>query len=439
MHEGQRDELGESPGALLDAPQHAQMRHPVRRVVDVAVHHRRARAQAHLVRGRHDVDPCRGRQLALGEDPAHIVVEDLGRGARDRVKPRLAGRQQPFPRRQTGARRSVGDLHGAEGVQVDAGGRRLHGAGEVEVRRSGQVRVDAALHADLGGTCRRGLADPGTDLVEREGVGIDVLGALRERTEAAAGVADIGEVDIAVDDVGHVVTHHLAAKVIGQGDDGVERGTVTRHESDGRVVLLWPGQGGGIAMREVERGAQVGRQSGWRAHRRHALAHLGPVAVDVFEVRTSVGPASLGVDGGVQVGPPARLAASERGVGILVVIGLLPRQAERTHAGIHEPVRAGQRIDVGAQARIDPGLGGDVGRMRGEPRAQDEAGRRRAITQVIEMGPRPLGIHVVGRQWTDAAPVVDASAKDRREVIVVGQVGRGLQAHARAEDHAGRR
>ncbi len=48
------------------------------RLIDMPVHHRRTRPQPpHLVgRGDH-FDPFRRRQFALGEDPAHLVVEDL--------------------------------------------------------------------------------------------------------------------------------------------------------------------------------------------------------------------------------------------------------------------------------------------------------------------------------------------------------------------------
>src|SRR3712207_7888150 len=38
--------------------------------VDVAVHHRRRRREAHAVRGGDDLQPGRRRQLALGEHPA---------------------------------------------------------------------------------------------------------------------------------------------------------------------------------------------------------------------------------------------------------------------------------------------------------------------------------------------------------------------------------
>jgi hypothetical protein len=53
--------------------------------VHVVVHRRRAGRQSHLVRGTDHLDPACRRQLPFGEGPAQVVVEDLGRGARDAI------------------------------------------------------------------------------------------------------------------------------------------------------------------------------------------------------------------------------------------------------------------------------------------------------------------------------------------------------------------
>ena len=57
---------------------------------------------------------------------------------------------------------------------------------EVEVRGAGQVGVDAALHAHLGGAGLPGLLRPVRHLGQGQGVGIGVGAALRERAEPAA-------------------------------------------------------------------------------------------------------------------------------------------------------------------------------------------------------------------------------------------------------------
>ena len=65
----------------------------------------------------------------------------------------------------------------------------LDRAHQVGVARDGQFRIDAALHADFGGTRQMRLMGPFGDLVggQRERVGVAL--ALGERAEPAAGVA----------------------------------------------------------------------------------------------------------------------------------------------------------------------------------------------------------------------------------------------------------
>jgi hypothetical protein len=137
VHEREQHELREATRLVLQRGQRAQVRDPVRRGVDVAVHHRRRRRQAHAVGRPDDLQPGRRRQLALGQHPADVVVEDLGRRARDRVEPGLLRGGEEVGERQPGPRGPVDDLHGAERVQVDAGLPLLHLAGQVEVRRPG--------------------------------------------------------------------------------------------------------------------------------------------------------------------------------------------------------------------------------------------------------------------------------------------------------------
>ena len=95
---------------------------------------------------------------------------------------------------------------------MHAGHALLDRARDVEVRGAGQVRVDAALHAHLGGADLPGLLGAVGDLVERERVRVGVGAPLREGAEAAAGVADVGEVDVPGDHVGDVVADGLAAQ-----------------------------------------------------------------------------------------------------------------------------------------------------------------------------------------------------------------------------------
>ncbi len=75
---------------------------------------------------------------------------------------------------------------------------------QVEVGGAGQIGVDPALHADLGGPGRNGLVDPLPHLGKTQRERIRIVMALGEGTEPATGVADVGEVDVAIDHVGDI-------------------------------------------------------------------------------------------------------------------------------------------------------------------------------------------------------------------------------------------
>jgi hypothetical protein len=87
VYERQGDELREPAGLVLDPEDDPQVGDPVVRVVDVAVHHRRGARDAEPVGGGDDLDPHRGGELAIGEHPADLVVEDLRGGAGQGAQP----------------------------------------------------------------------------------------------------------------------------------------------------------------------------------------------------------------------------------------------------------------------------------------------------------------------------------------------------------------
>ena len=77
------------------------------------------------------------------------------------------------------------------------------------------VGVDPALHADLGRAELDRLADPLGELVLVELVGVGRALALAEAAERAADGADVGEVDVAVDDERRDVAGELGPQLVG--------------------------------------------------------------------------------------------------------------------------------------------------------------------------------------------------------------------------------
>ncbi len=83
--------------------------------------------------------------------------------------------------------------------------RALHRAAQLDIGLAGIVGMDAALHADFGGAALPGLARTPRHFLQRQVVGLaaQLLAdlALGKRAETAFIAADIGVVDITVDDV----------------------------------------------------------------------------------------------------------------------------------------------------------------------------------------------------------------------------------------------
>jgi hypothetical protein len=75
--------------------------------------------------------------------------------------------------------------------------------------------VDARLHADLGRAVVDGLVHAAHELLAIVLVGVGRALALPEAAERAADDADVGDVDVAVDDEGHRVARQLGAQLVG--------------------------------------------------------------------------------------------------------------------------------------------------------------------------------------------------------------------------------
>src|SRR5580658_3943323 len=115
---------------------------------------------------------------------------------------------------------------------------------DFEVGCSWQIGVDASLHAHLSGAGLPRLDGAVADLLQGQGVGVGVGAALGERAEPAAGVADVGEVDVAGDDVGDVVAVHVPAQRVRDAGQGLEVGAVGGQQGQRLVV----GEGGRVAF-----------------------------------------------------------------------------------------------------------------------------------------------------------------------------------------------
>ena len=158
---------------------------------------------------------------------------------------------------------------------------------DFEICRSWQIGMNPSLHAHLGRAGVPRLGGPVADLPQREGVRVGVGAALRERAEPAAGVADVGEVDVAGDDVGDVVTDDLAAQRVGDPGQRLQVGAVRTEQGDGLGV----GEGGRGAFGLPEGGGDLAAgqdRGGARRGGAPAAAGLEPVAGARAPVRSAI-------------------------------------------------------------------------------------------------------------------------------------------------------
>src|SRR5579859_684117 len=121
-------------------------------------------------------------------------------------------------------------------MHVHARFRLAYGLHDLEVRLTGETRMNPALQTHLRGAHGRRLTRAPCNLSEVQIVGgptqIRVAAALGERTEPAMIEADVGVVNVAVDDVSHGVAHHLRSQRVGSRHHGVEIAPRSAEQSD---------------------------------------------------------------------------------------------------------------------------------------------------------------------------------------------------------------
>jgi hypothetical protein len=166
-----------------------------------AVHHRDRGLHALAVGLLLDAEPFLGLRLLLRHALADLVHQDLAAAARDAVEPRLPQLPHDLRDREAEALAEEDHLAGREPMDVDRVVP-LDVAHQLEIPLERDVRVVSALEQDLHAADGLALVDLGADLLEAEDVPLGVAGPAVERAELAVGDADVGVVDVPVDDVG---------------------------------------------------------------------------------------------------------------------------------------------------------------------------------------------------------------------------------------------
>jgi hypothetical protein len=184
-----------------------------------AEHHGRGGAHAELMRGAMHVHPILGVALQTADAMAHGVIEDLGAAAGNGIETGIHEALDGVAKTQAADVGDVGDFRRGQAVQVNAEAL-LDAAEEIFVPLDFEIRVEAALHQDAGAAQVEGLLNFVVDHFLGQHVAFGMAHGPVEGAEAAILRAEVGVVDIAIDDVGdHVFGVPLAADRIGLHTD----------------------------------------------------------------------------------------------------------------------------------------------------------------------------------------------------------------------------
>ena len=311
---------------------------------------------------------------------------------------------------------------------------------QVEVRRRRQLGVDAALHADLGRAEVPRLLGAVGDLVEGQRVGVGVGPPLGERAEPAADVADVGEVDVAVDDVGHLVADGLAAQLVGEPDHLVAAGRPRRSSGSARARRRGcRGPSRRRARHSRSRSADRPRVEPVetvrsRRPQRPCTASQSPYTVEKSLRRSSVRPSvSTASNRSVR---PDRLAKPPSGSCQGSPVGRTP--------GIGETVRSGQRGDVAGDPGVEPRLAALERPTTYSGCTVSRAASSKPHSAVISRSRSSEGHGRSGLTWSGVSGETPPqssmpASSSARHSVEVDQVRRRLDPRLRAEHEPGDR
>ncbi len=218
------DEGGESTGLLLQVADDFEVINALIECLADTEHHGGGGAHAELVSGAMDGDPVGGAAFETGYSFSHIVVEDLGAAAGNGIESGIAKARDGGSQIEFAVLGDGQDLRGAEAVQPDSWEALLDAGEESLEPVDFQVGVKAALHQHAGAAHLLGFGDLFVDFFKREDVPLigagNVLAFLGERAvesaERAVLGAEVGVVDVAIDDVSdHALGVQTAAHGVG--------------------------------------------------------------------------------------------------------------------------------------------------------------------------------------------------------------------------------
>ena len=174
-------------------------------ILAYAEHHGRGGAHADLVGGAVNVDPVVGEAFEAGDFVADFVVENFGAAAGDGIESGIAQAENRVANAEAAVLGDGDDLGSGVAVQMHLRKALFDSAQHFLVPVDLEVGMQAALHQHAGAAEFDGLANLFVDGVELEDVALFRGRAFQRAIEGAEGAvlgAEVGVINVAVDDVG---------------------------------------------------------------------------------------------------------------------------------------------------------------------------------------------------------------------------------------------
>src|ERR1700722_149015 len=213
-----RDECRETACFFLQIVESLQMINAVFRVLSHTEHHGRGSSHADLVRRTMNIDPVSREAFQARNFVTDFVVKNFRTAAGDGIEAGVTQAKDSVPNAEVTVLSDGDDLGCRIAMQVNLRKALLDSAQHFFVPVNLQIGMQAALHEDAGTAKFDGLANLVVDCVEFEDVTFLCRGPLEraiKRAESAVFGAEIGVVNVAIDDVGdHALRVKLPANAI---------------------------------------------------------------------------------------------------------------------------------------------------------------------------------------------------------------------------------
>ena len=170
-----------------------------------------------------DLHPARHRQLVGAQLLTHAIIQNFRGGAWDASQPFVLHHAQIVAQRQASFLDAVINLHRREGMNVHFRNRALDGPQQIPVVKSVEILRQPALNANLRGAAIPGFERSPHDFAERERISVRCSGPASKPAKTAPHETHVGEIDVAVHDVGDRVADRLPPQSIGNGNQRIER------------------------------------------------------------------------------------------------------------------------------------------------------------------------------------------------------------------------